>query len=42
MTRLSGIKVLGLSMGMSHTLMIVQNDTPEQEQKLESFKVYEP
>lgn len=41
-TRLSGIKVLGLSMGMSHTLMIVANDTPEQQQKLESFKEYEP
>lgn len=41
-TRLSGIKVLGLSMGMSHTLLIAMNDTPEQQQKLESFKVFEP
>lgn len=41
-TRLSGIKVLGLSMGMSHTLLVTPSDTPEQQEKLESFKVFDP
>lgn len=41
-TKLSGVKVLSLSMGMSHTLLIAQNETPEQEEKLNSFDEFEP
>ncbi|KAI4464569.1 protein rcc2 [Holotrichia oblita] len=41
-TRLSGIKVLCLTMGLSHTLLIAQNETPEQTSKLESFDKFEP
>jgi alpha-tubulin suppressor-like RCC1 family protein len=41
-SRLAGVKVLGLSMGYGHTLLIAQNDTPEQIAKLETFDVFEP
>ncbi|XP_060518182.1 protein RCC2 homolog [Cylas formicarius] len=41
-TRMSGIKVLGLSMGYWHTLAIAAEDTPEQKAKLEALKKFEP
>ncbi|XP_018319539.1 protein RCC2 homolog [Agrilus planipennis] len=41
-SRLNGIKVLGLTMGLSHTILIAQNNTDEQKQKLESFELFEP
>lgn len=41
-SKLAGVKVLSLSMGMSHTLLIAQEDTPEQKEKLEAFELYEP
>ncbi|CAH0557019.1 unnamed protein product [Brassicogethes aeneus] len=40
--KLANMKILGLSMGMCHTLCIAQNDTPEQETKLETFDEFEP
>lgn len=39
--KLNGVKVLGLSMGYSHTLLIVQNNTPEQIAKLETFEEFD-
>lgn len=42
MTRLIGVKVLGLSMGMSHTLLIAANDTAELKEKLEAMPRFEP
>ncbi|KYB27340.1 Protein RCC2 homolog-like Protein [Tribolium castaneum] len=41
-TKLTGVKVLGLSMGFGHTLLIAQNETPEEKTKLETFDVFEP
>ncbi|XP_044267022.1 protein RCC2 homolog [Tribolium madens] len=41
-TKLTGVKVLGLSMGFGHTLLIAQNETPEEQTKLETFDVFEP
>lgn len=41
-TKLGGVKVLGLSMGTCFTLLIAQNDTPEQKAKLEALKEYKP
>ncbi|KAJ8920772.1 hypothetical protein NQ315_004913 [Exocentrus adspersus] len=41
-TKLAGVKVLSLAMGLCFTLLIAQNDTPEQKQKLETLKEYKP
>ncbi|XP_018574597.1 protein RCC2 homolog [Anoplophora glabripennis] len=41
-TKLAGMKVLGLAMGLCFTLLIAQNDTLEQKQKLETLKEYKP
>lgn len=39
---MNGVKVLGLSMGMSHTLLVADVSTPELQAKVDSFDVYEP
>lgn len=41
-TRFSGVKVLSVSMGYSHSLLVAQNDTPEQVAKLETFEMFTP
>lgn len=41
-TQLTGVKVLGLSMGLCHTMLIAQDETSEQHTKLESFEKFEP
>lgn len=41
-TKLAGVKVLSLAMGYSHTLLIAQNETEEQKEKLNSLEEYDP
>nr|CAI5822151.1 unnamed protein product [Callosobruchus analis] len=41
-TKLSGYKALGLSMGLCFTLMIVANDTDEQKEKVAKLPEYKP
>nr|CAH7730683.1 unnamed protein product [Callosobruchus chinensis] len=41
-TKLSGHKVLGLSMGLCFTLMIVANETDEQKEKVAKLPEYKP
>ncbi|KAF5288966.1 hypothetical protein FQA39_LY03845 [Lamprigera yunnana] len=41
-TKLSGMKILSLAMGYSHSMVVVQNNTPEQIAKLETFDTFEP
>lgn len=40
--KLDGVKVLQLSMGYSHTMIIAEDQTQEQKDKLETLPVFEP
>ncbi|KAL1513895.1 hypothetical protein ABEB36_003235 [Hypothenemus hampei] len=42
MTKMAGVKVVGLSMGYAHTLVIASEATPEHKAKLDTMKVFEP
>lgn len=41
-TKMQGIKVVGLSMGYWQTLIIASEETPEYKAKVEALKLYEP
>ncbi|XP_050302274.1 protein RCC2 homolog [Anthonomus grandis grandis] len=41
-TKLQGVKVLSLSMGFWHTMIVAADDTPERKAKLDEMKTYEP
>ncbi|KAL3282791.1 hypothetical protein HHI36_005957 [Cryptolaemus montrouzieri] len=40
--KLSGLKVICLTMGYSHTLMVVNNETPEAQEKLKTLQTFTP
>lgn len=41
-SKLEGVKVLSMSMGYSHTMLVAENETQEQIDKLESLPLFEP
>lgn len=41
-SKLGGLKVLGLTMGYSHSLVIVNNALPEVQEKLKNFQTFTP
>lgn len=41
-SKLEGVKVISLTMGYSHTMLIAECETQEQMDKLETFPIFEP